>query len=236
MLNYGRRSEDPATGRHSRSSRSADSEDDRPLLSRTEQPKEGNPNQVRLDENSPLLEGQKPDDEETLLAQDPLGQSLTGQEEGTEETKSMWYLFVLTLSIGGLQIAWATELSNGSPFLLSLGLSKALLSFVWIAGPLTGVLVQPYVGMLSDRSRMSWGKRRPFMIAGSTGTILSLLALAWSRELVGGFLSLFGADPASQGIRTTTIIFAVAWVYILDFSINAGSYLALWVHTIIDRQ
>ncbi|KAI6349058.1 hypothetical protein MCOR25_010734 [Pyricularia grisea] len=137
-----------------------------------------------------------------------------------ETTKSVWYLILLTISIGGLQIAWSVELSNGSPYLLSLGLSKSLMALVWIAGPLSGTLVQPYVGMLSDNCRISWGKRKPFMLVGAAATITSLLFLAWTREIVGGILGLFGASPDSDGVKTTIIVVAVLWVYILDFAIN----------------
>ncbi|PSR90418.1 major facilitator superfamily domain-containing protein [Coniella lustricola] len=138
----------------------------------------------------------------------------------SQATKSIWYLILLTISIGGLQIAWSVELSNGSPYLLSLGLSKSLMALVWIAGPLTGTLVQPYVGMLSDRCRIPWGKRKPFMLGGAAATIVSLMVLAWSKNIVTSFLGLFGADPASQGVKVSTIVFAVIWVYILDFAIN----------------
>ncbi len=61
------------------------------------------------------------------------------------------------------------------------------------------------------------------MIAGSIATIVSLLAVAWAREIVYGFLHLFGADPESSGVKTATIVFAVLFVYILDFAINTGS-------------
>jgi hypothetical protein len=88
-------------------------------------------------------------------------------------------------------------------------------------------LVQPYVGILSDNCRSPWGKRTPFMIAGSAATIVSLLALAWAREIVGGFLGLFGADRASEGVKTSIIVFAVLWVYILDFAINTGKFFSL---------
>ncbi len=60
------------------------------------------------------------------------------------------------------------------------------------------------------------------MAAGSAATIVSLLALAWAREIVGGFLELFGADRASEGVKVSIIVFAVVWVYILDFAINTG--------------
>ena len=98
-----------------------------------------------------------------------------------------------------------------------------MLAFVWIAGPLSGVLVQPYIGIRSDNSRISWGKRKPFMVAGAAATTLSFLALAWTKEIVHGFLGLFGADSHSQGVKVTSIVFAVALVYILDIAINAGN-------------
>lgn len=144
------------------------------------------------------------------------------EPDDSQSTKSIWYLILLTISIGGLQIAWSVELSNGTPFLVSLGLSKSLMALVWIAGPITGALVQPYVGMLSDQCRVSWGKRKPFMVGGAVATMISLMVLAWSRNIVGGFLSLFGADPTSQGVKVSIIVFAVIWIYILDFSINTG--------------
>ncbi|KAF3482439.1 general alpha-glucoside permease [Arthroderma uncinatum] len=142
------------------------------------------------------------------------------QAEKEGGSKSSWYLFLLALGIGGLQIVWSVELSNGSPYLLSLGMNKSLLAFVWIAGPLTGTLVQPYVGIRSDNCRLSWGKRKPFMIGGGIATVISLLALAWVREMVGGTLSFFGADTASSGVKVTIIVVATILMYCLDFSIN----------------
>jgi solute carrier family 45 protein 1/2/4 len=94
------------------------------------------------------------------------------------------------------------------------------MALVWIAGPLSGTLVQPYIGILSDNCRISWGKRKPFMIGGTLGTIMSFLMLAWAKEIVQGFLGIFGADPESEGVKTSIIVFAVLFVYILDFSIN----------------
>lgn len=145
-------------------------------------------------------------------------------EDQTQETKSSWYLMLLTLAIGGLQIAWSVELAYGSPYLLGLGLSKSLLAFVWIAGPLSGTLVQPYVGIKSDRSRSKWGKRRPFIVWGAVATIVSLLCLAWAREIVAGFLHLFGVDREAKVVYTVAIVCAVLLIYVLDFAINVSKY------------
>lgn len=140
--------------------------------------------------------------------------------EHAESTKSRSYLVLLTFAMGGLQVAWAVELSSISPFLLELGLSKSLLAFVWIAGPLSGTLVQPYVGIKSDDCRYKRGRRRPFMIGGAAATIISLMLLSWTREVVGGFSKSFGADPESSGVLLASQIWAVAMVYVLDFAIN----------------
>lgn len=167
------------------------------------------------DEHSPLL----PPADYDALGSRPDGRR-DSHTDDSQTTKSLWYLTILTIGIGGLQIAWSVELSNGSPYLLSLGLSKSLMALVWIAGPLTGTLVQPYVGMLSDNCRLPWGKRKPFMLGGAAATIVGLLFLAWTKEIVGGILSLFGADTESHGVKITVIVTAVIGVYLLDFAIN----------------
>ncbi|EPS42604.1 hypothetical protein H072_3407 [Dactylellina haptotyla CBS 200.50] len=130
-------------------------------------------------------------------------------------TRSSWFLMLLTLSIGGLQIAWSVELSNGSPYLLSLGISKSMLALVWVAGPISGALVQPYVGIRSDNCRVSWGKRKPFMIGGGIATIISLLILGWTKVICAWILP---AD--SPALPKLTIALAVTMIYVLDFSIN----------------
>lgn len=166
-------------------------------------------------EDSPLLaasdaDGNRASSDGTKQVADP-----------SQATKSIWYLTLLTLSIGGLQIAWSVELSNGSPYLLSLGLSKSLMALVWIAGPLTGTLVQPYIGILSDNCRISWGKRKPFMIGSTIGTVLSLLFLSWVKEILGSIMSLFGIHDDSRFAKTTIIVAAVIGIYVLDVAINA---------------
>ncbi|KAK4569788.1 hypothetical protein LTR86_002757 [Recurvomyces mirabilis] len=179
-----------------------------------------------INESSPLLGGRGAEEVESRPSTSagpfsPGFSEYSGVEDHTQETKSSWYLLLLTSALGGLQIAWSVELSNGSPYLLSLGISKSLLAFVWIAGPLSGTLVQPYVGIKSDRCRWSFGKRRPFMIGGAAATILSLMALAWTRELIGVIgHNVFGQPWDSKAIATGSIVFAVLMIYILDFSIN----------------
>lgn len=100
---------------------------------------------------------------------------------------------------------------SASPYLLDLGLSKSHMSLVFMAGPLSGLIVQPLIGILADRSRSPWGRRRPFMIAGILICAAAMMMLGWARELS----SLFG------GGENTAIGFAVLAIYLIDFSINA---------------
>ena len=146
------------------------------------------------------------------------------EDSESVENKSSLYLILLTTCIAGLQILWSVELSNGSPYLLSLGMSKSLLAFVWLAGPLTGVLVQPYIGIKSDRCRISWGKRKPFMIAGTLGTVVTSMTLAYARDIVW-VIGRYDVDaPYGGAYKIWTIIIATVMMWCLDFSINTGSF------------
>ena len=63
------------------------------------------------------------------------------------------------------------------------------------------------------------------MLAGASATIVSLMALAWTREIVHGVLGSFGADLESHGVKVATITFAIVFVYVLDFAINTGNFM-----------
>jgi solute carrier family 45, member 1/2/4 len=103
-----------------------------------------------------------------------------------------------------------------TPYLLSLGLTKSRTSLVWIAGPLSGLIMQPIVGVIADRSKSKHGRRRPFMMIGSLIVAACLIILGWTKEIVGIFIG----DPGM--VKTCSIAVAVMSIYVLDFAINAG--------------
>ena len=76
-------------------------------------------------------------------------------------------------------------LADFEPHLLKLGLAKSQTSLVWIAPPLSGLIVQPIIGVLSDSSQLKWGRRRPYMLLFSILVALFLIMLAWASEIVG---------------------------------------------------
>ena len=89
---------------------------------------------------------------------------------------------------------------------------------VWIAGPLSGLVVQPIIGVVSDEYKSKWGRRRPFIVIGSLLVAGGLLTLGFTKEIVG----LFIADEGAKKILT--IVLAVFALYATDFAINAGMY------------
>lgn len=106
------------------------------------------------------------------------------------------------------------------PYLISLGLSKSLTALVWVAAPLCGVVVQPFVGALSDQSRLRWGRRKPFIVGGAVGTVISMLILAWVDEIVCCLSKACGRDGGGHCMRTLVVLTAVFWVYALNIAIQ----------------
>ncbi|OQE29401.1 hypothetical protein PENSTE_c002G04707 [Penicillium steckii] len=133
--------------------------------------------------------------------------SIKGKSESTR-------MALLTFSLVGLQFTWGTEMTYCTPYLLQLGLTKSKVSLVWIAGPLSGLIIQPLIGVIADRSRSKWGRRRPFMIFGSIVVAFCLIVLGWTAEIVGMFVK----DP--EKAKNVTIALAVSSIYAVDFSIN----------------
>lgn len=149
------------------------------------------------------------------LFEEILQDSRTREETLTPPLRGTIYLFFLTLVLGGLQLTWSIELGYGTPYLLSLGLTKHYTSFVWIAAPLTGIIMQPLVGFFSDRSRNPLGRRRPFLIVGTICVVISLIGLAYFKDVAFFFFS--GYEKVAKNV---TIITSIIIIYLLDFSIN----------------
>ncbi|KAK3996335.1 major facilitator superfamily domain-containing protein [Cladorrhinum sp. PSN332] len=132
--------------------------------------------------------------------------------EGSSETVRMVLLTCVSI---GITFTWGVEMTYCTPYLLSLGLSKGQTSLVWVAGPLSGLIVQPIIGVVADESTSKWGRRRPIIVIGSIIVALSLLTLGFTKEIVDSFV----ADKETA--RVLTIVLAVFSLYSVDFSINA---------------
>ncbi|KAF9769030.1 hypothetical protein IL306_013615 [Fusarium sp. DS 682] len=131
---------------------------------------------------------------------------------GNSEAVRMILLSFVTI---GITFTWGIEMTYCTPYLLNLGLTKSNTSLVWIAGPLSGLVVQPVVGVIADESKSKWGRRRPLMVVGSIVVAVSLLILGFTREIVGFVVT------DDEAAKRPTIVLAVLAIYVVDFAINA---------------
>ncbi|WP_448577773.1 MFS transporter [Thermaurantiacus sp.] len=101
------------------------------------------------------------------------------------ERPAMGFMGLWNLSFGffGIQVGFALQNANVSRIFQSLGTEIEMLAFLWIAGPVTGLLVQPVIGYLSDRTWTRLGRRRPFFLAGALLASLALVAMPNSPAL-----------------------------------------------------
>ena len=70
-------------------------------------------------------------------------------------------IFNMNFGFLGIQFGWGLQLANMSAIYTKLGAEPDDVPFLWLAGPVTGLLVQPLIGAMSDRTWNRFGRRRP---------------------------------------------------------------------------
>ncbi|KAK4538311.1 hypothetical protein CDCA_CDCA17G4336 [Cyanidium caldarium] len=126
-------------------------------------------------------------------------------------------LLAITCCTLGQAFAWACQFSFMTPHFLMLGVEKEFANFLWIAGPVSGLVVQPIIGAASDRCRSRIGRRRPFLLGGLLFMALGLLSVAVARPL-GRML--FG-DAERDATPLGALVVSIAGFWIIDLSNNA---------------
>ncbi len=117
---------------------------------------------------------------------------------------SFWKLWNLSFGFFGVQIAYALQSANISRIFATLGADPHSLSYFWILPPLMGILVQPIVGTLSDRTWCRFGRRIPYLFVGSAVAVAVMCLLpnagsfgmAVSTAMVFGLISLMFLDTS----------------------------------------
>lgn len=105
-------------------------------------------------------------------------------------------LWNLSFGFFGLQIGFALQNANMSRVFQSLGVSMNSLPLLWIAAPLTGLLVQPIIGHYSDRTWGRFGRRRPYFLAGAVLATLALIGMPNAPVLLVAALLLWVLDAS----------------------------------------
>src|SRR3954468_12984316 len=94
-------------------------------------------------------------------------------------------LWNISFGFFGIQIGFALQNANMSRVFQTLGSSLDDLPALWVAAPLTGLLVQPIIGHMSDRTWLGrLGRRRPYFLAGAVLAALSLVLMPLSSSLL----------------------------------------------------
>ena len=107
---------------------------------------------------------------------------------------------ILEMNLGflGLQFSFGLQQSNMGPIYGYLGADEATLPLLWLAGPMTGLIIQPLVGALSDRTVTRFGRRTPYFFIGAVMASLSLFAMPHSSALWMAASLLWVLDAANN--------------------------------------
>ena len=114
---------------------------------------------------------------------------------------SFWQLWNMSFGFFGIQFGFALQNANTSRIFSTLGATPDELPLFWLAAPVTGLLVQPVIGYLSDRTwHPYWGRRRPFFFMGAIFASIALFLMP----------------------NSTTLWMAVAVLWMMDAAINVS--------------
>ena len=122
----------------------------------------------------------------------------------TKPNLPFWSLWNLSFGFFGVQIAYALQSANISRIFATLGADPHDLSYFWILPPLMGILVQPIVGTLSDKTWTRFGRRIPYLFIGATIAVLVMcllpnagsLGLGVSAAMMFGLVALMFLDTS----------------------------------------
>lgn len=111
---------------------------------------------------------------------------------------SFWQIWNMNFGFLGIQFGWGLQLANMSAIYAKLGAEPSKIPILWLAGPITGLVVQPIIGAMSDRTWTRLGRRRPYFLFGSLVSSAALFLM-----------------PSSPALW-----FAATMLWVLDASIN----------------
>ncbi len=121
------------------------------------------------------------------------------------------YPAIWNMSFGflGIQFGWGLQMANMSPIYKYLGAADEQIARLWLAAPLTGLIVQPIIGAMSDRTWCRLGRRRPYFLVGAILSSLALLLMPNSGALAGWLMP-----------HWPKFYMAALLLWVLDASIN----------------
>ena len=144
-------------------------------------------------------------------------------ENNNNELKKFTTVNFLNFALGflGLQFAWQMRIILSAPVTENLGADPFIYGLIWLAGPFTGMVVQPLIGALSDKTKSRFGRRRPYLLGGA---IIASIAL-WLFPNSGNMANILGLNS----FPWAGLLIAAIMIWVIDACINIaqGPYRAL---------
>jgi maltose/moltooligosaccharide transporter len=98
-------------------------------------------------------------------------------------SRNFWQIWNMSFGFLGIQFGWGLQMANMSAIYEYLGAKADQIPILWLAAPLTGLIVQPIIGHASDRTWNRLGRRRPYFLVGAILSSLALIAMPNSSAL-----------------------------------------------------
>lgn len=138
------------------------------------------------------------------------------------------------LGFFGLQFAWQMRIILSGPVTEGLGASPFIYGLIWLAGPFTGMVVQPLVGALSDKTVSPLGRRRPYLLGGAILASLALWIFPNSASVANFLHNILGVNLPAW----TALLIAAIMIWVIDACVNVaqGPYRALIPDVVPEQQ
>ncbi|MFS7983649.1 putative sucrose/H+ symporter, plant, MFS transporter superfamily [Helianthus anomalus] len=129
--------------------------------------------------------------------------------------RPIWQIVMVAAIAAGVQFGWALQLSLLTPYVQLLGIPHKWSAYIWLCGPISGMIVQPLVGYYSDRCTSRFGRRRPFITGGATLVAIAMFLIGYAVDI--------GVETGDKLYATTkprAIVIYVLGFWILDVANN----------------
>ncbi|KAL9234639.1 hypothetical protein vseg_009489 [Gypsophila vaccaria] len=131
------------------------------------------------------------------------------------ETSSLVKLAIVASIAAGVQFGWALQLSLLTPYVQLLGIRHQWASYIWLCGPISGMIIQPTVGYYSDRCTSRFGRRRPFIVGGAALVTVAVFLIGFAADIGHA-----AGDPEGKAVKPRAIAVFVVGFWILDVANN----------------
>ena len=148
---------------------------------------------------------------------------------------SFWKIWNINFGFFGVQIAYALQNANNSRIFSTIGADPHQLGYFWILPPLMGILIQPIVGIMSDRTWTKWGRRIPYLLFGAIASVIvmALLPNAGSFNFTIAAAMLFGLIALMVLDTAINVAMQPFKMMVGDMVYEKQKKLAIWVQSFV---